>query len=238
MKIINNPSPNFEERPPGIDIKLLLLHYTGMQSSSAAKERLCDAKSKVSAHYLIDENGEIFSLVGEEKRAWHAGIASWHNEKDINSISVGVEIVNRGHEFGYTKFMEPQMIAVEALCKDIIKRHSIPASGVLGHSDVAPSRKRDPGELFDWERLASNGIGIWPKVVPVEPNFQMGSIKNCQTDLRAIGYGLELTGYLDKATRNTIIAFQRHWLPSLLTGKFDIETAWRIRSLLDKLSSK
>ena len=238
MKIIKNPSPNFEERPPGIDIKLLLLHYTGMQSCLAAKERLCDAKSQVSAHYLIDENGEIFSLVEEEKRAWHAGVASWHNEKDINSISVGVEIVNRGHEFGYTKFMEPQMIAVEALCKDIIKRHSILASGVLGHSDVAPSRKSDPGELFDWERLASNGIGIWPTVVPVEPNFKKGSIKHCQTDLRAIGYGLELTGCLDKATRNTILAFQRHWLPNLLTGKFDIETAWRIKSLLDKLALK
>ena len=238
MNIIKNPSPNFDERPPGIDIKLLLLHYTGMQSCLAAKERLCDAESQVSAHYLIDENGEIFSLVEEEKRAWHAGVASWHNEKDINSISVGVEIVNRGHEFGYTKFMEPQMIAVEALCKDIIKRHSILASGVLGHSDVAPSRKRDPGELFDWERLASNGIGIWPKVVPVEPNFKKGSIKHCQTDLRAIGYGLELTGYLDKATRNTIIAFQRHWLPNLLTGKFDIETAWRIKSLLGKLALK
>ena len=163
MKIIKNQSPNFENRPPGVSVNLLLFHYTGMKSASEAIARLCNPNSKVSAHYLIDEGGNIFSLVEENKRAWHAGVASWNDDVDINNISVGVEIANPGHEFGYSRYPERQMVAVETLSIDIIKRHSIRAARVLAHSDVSPSRKCDPGELFDWERLAAAGIGIWPK---------------------------------------------------------------------------
>ncbi len=235
MKIIENPSPNYESRPPSVSVNLLLLHYTGMKSVSEAKDRLCDPKSRVSAHYLIDEVGTIFSLVEENKRAWHAGVASWNDEADINNISVGVEIANPGHEFGYSRFPERQMIAVEALCTDIITRHSIIASRVLAHSDVSPSRKSDPGELFDWERLAAAGIGIWPKMSPVEVDFEIGSITECQKQLKKIGYGLKITGVLDGLTRDTVLAFQRHWLPHRLTGKFDVETVWRVKSVLRAL---
>jgi len=232
MKIIKNPSPNFENRPPSVSVNLLLFHYTGMKSAAEAIARLCSPKSKVSAHYLIDEVGNIFSLVEENKRAWHAGVASWNDDVDINNISVGIEIANPGHEFGYSRYPERQMIAVEALSIDIIKRHSIRAARVLGHSDVSPSRKCDPGELFDWERLAAAGIGIWPKISPVSVNFEIGSIRQCQKQLKMIGYGLKITGVLDELTRDTILAFQRHWLPNQLTGKFDVETVWRMESVL------
>ena len=171
-------------------------------------------------------------MVEENKRAWHAGVASWNDDVDINNISVGIEIANPGHEFGYSRYPERQMIAVEALSIDIIKRHSIRASRVLGHSDVSPSRKCDPGELFDWERLAAAGIGIWPKISPVSVNFEIGSIRQCQKQLKMIGYGLKITGVLDESTRDTILAFQRHWLPNQLTGKFDVETVWRMESVL------
>ena len=232
MKIIKNPSPNFENRPPSISVNLLLFHYTGMKSASEAIARLCNPNSKVSAHYLIDEVGNIFSLVAENKRAWHAGVASWNDDVDINNISVGVEIANPGHEFGYSRYPERQMIAVENLSIDIIERHSIRAARVLAHSDVSPSRKCDPGELFDWERLAAAGIGIWPKMSPISVDFEIGSIRQCQKQLKMIGYGLKITGVLDELTRDTILAFQRHWLPNRLTGKFDAETVWRMESVL------
>lgn len=235
MKIIQNPSPNFENRPPGVSVNLLLFHYTGMKSASEAIARLCNPNSKVSAHYLIDEGGNIFSLVEENKRAWHAGVASWNDDVDINNISVGVEIANPGHEFGYTRYPEQQMVAVETLSIDVIKRHSIRAARVLAHSDVSPSRKCDPGELFDWERLAAAGIGIWPKMLPVSVDFEIGSIRQCQKQLKMIGYSLKVTGVLDECTRDTILAFQRHWLPNRLTGKFDVETVWRMESLLRAL---
>ena len=232
MKIIKSPSPNFENRPPSVSVNLLLFHYTGMKSASEAIARLCNPNSKVSAHYLIDEVGNIFSLVEENKRAWHAGVASWNDDVDINNISVGIEIANPGHEFGYSRYPERQMVAVETLSIDIIKRHSIRAARVLAHSDVSPSRKCDPGELFDWERLAAAGIGIWPKNSPVSVNFEIGSIRQCQKQLKMIGYGLKITGVLDELTRDTILAFQRHWLPKRLTGKFDVETVWRMESVL------
>ena len=235
MKIIKNPSPNFENRPLGVSVNLLLFHYTGMKSASEAIARLCNPNSKVSAHYLIDEVGNIFSLVEENKRAWHAGVASWNDDVDINNISVGVEIANPGHEFGYSRYPERQMVAVETLSIDIIKRHSIRAARVLAHSDVSPSRKCDPGELFAWERLAAAGIGIWPKMLPVSVDFEIGYIRQCQKQLKMIGYSLKVTGVLDELTRDTILAFQRHWLPNRLTGKFDVETVWRMESLLRAL---
>jgi N-acetylmuramoyl-L-alanine amidase len=236
MRIIERPSPNFGMRIEGVSVNLLLLHYTGMKSASKALDRLCDQNLDVSAHYLIDESGRIFCLVDESNRAWHAGVAFWGGEKDINSLSIGVEIVNPGHEFGYTQFPNIQMMAVETLCKDIIKRYSIPASRILGHSDVAIGRKQDPGELFDWKRLATNGVGVWPELTPVDGMFEMGSIMQGQKNLKEIGYGLDVTGKFDQHTKNAVVAFQRHWLPHSLSGEFDIETAWRIKNILDVLS--
>jgi N-acetylmuramoyl-L-alanine amidase len=236
MRVIERPSPNFGTRIGRLSVNLLLLHYTGMKSTSEALERLCDPNLEVSTHYLIDDSGRIFCLVDEKNRAWHAGVAFWSGEEDINSLSIGVEIVNPGHEFGYTQFPNIQMMAVEELCRDIIKRYSIPASRILAHSDVAIGRKKDPGELFDWKRLAMNGIGVWPELTSINSMFEMGTVTQCQKNLKKIGYGLDVTGKFDQHTKNTIMAFQRHWLPHLLTGEFDIDTAWRIKNILDVFS--
>ena len=152
---VARPSPNHDARPAGGAIDMLLLHYTGMTSAEAALSRLCDAAAKVSAHYLIDEGGGVYALVAEERRAWHAGVACWAGEEDINACSIGIELVNPGHEFGYRAFPQAQMDAVTELCLDILRRHPIPGHRVLGHADVAPGRKEDPGELFDWAALAA-----------------------------------------------------------------------------------
>src|SRR5262249_6695143 len=150
------------ERPVAGRIDMLVLHYTGMRTGEAALERLCDPVAKVSSHYLVEEDGTTWRLVPEEKRAWHAGVSFWAGERDINDFSIGIELVNPGHEFGYRPFPEAQMQALEALARDIVDRHAIRPHRVVGHSDVAPTRKTDPGELFDWARLARKGIGLWP----------------------------------------------------------------------------
>ncbi len=160
--IVEQPSPNHDARAEGKPLDMLLLHYTGMESAAAALDRMCDPAAKVSAHYMIDEDGTVYRLVDEDRRAWHAGVAHWAGEDDINSRAIGIELVNPGHEFGYRAFPEPQMAALEALCLDILSRHDIPPDRVLGHSDVAPDRRQDPGDLFDWKRLAAKGIGLWP----------------------------------------------------------------------------
>ena len=154
-------SPNQDGRgePPRID--MLVLHYTGMQSGAAAIERLCDPAAKVSSHYVVEEDGIVWRLVPDDRRAWHAGISYWEGGRGLNYVSLGIEIVNPGHEWGYRAFPEAQMAAVEALCLELIARHRVPAHRVVGHSDIAPERKADPGELFDWPRLARAGIGIW-----------------------------------------------------------------------------
>ncbi len=163
MKIIPCPSPNFNDRE-GHTIDMLVLHYTGMRSADDARDKLCNAMSdkKVSAHYLVDEDGTIYAMVDESMRAWHAGVSYWRGHTNINQRSIGIEIVNPGHEFGYRPFPKPQMEAVAELCKDILSRRAIPARNVVGHSDVAPERKQDPGELFDWKFLAEHGVGLWP----------------------------------------------------------------------------
>ena len=161
MQVIARPSPNYTDRTMG-PIDMLVLHYTGMASSEDALARLCDPAAQVSAHYLIDEDGQIYQLVVEEKRAWHAGVSCWAGEQDINSRSIGIELVNPGHDLGYRNFPELQMRRLAELGHEILLRHPIPPHRVLGHSDVAPGRKRDPGELFDWEWLAGQGIGLWP----------------------------------------------------------------------------
>ena len=155
-------SPNFDARLDGQAVDMLVFHYTGMSSRDDALDRLCNPAAKVSAHYVIDENGAVTALVNETKRAWHAGVAGWRGVRDVNGASIGVELVNPGHEYGYRPFPEAQMAACEALALDILSRWPIPPRNVVGHSDVATGRKTDPGELFDWARLAAAGIGLWP----------------------------------------------------------------------------
>jgi N-acetylmuramoyl-L-alanine amidase len=230
------PSPNLDARTAQIDI--LLLHYTGMQSGEAACMRLCETDSKVSAHYLVYEDGRIDQLVPEACRAWHAGISSWKGETDINSRSVGIEIVNPGHEFGYRDFPEPQIEAVIALCRDVLRRHNIPPDRVLAHSDVAPGRKQDPGERFPWGRLAASGIGLWVEPAPIGegdalvPTQRGEDITMLQTMLAKFGYAAELTGLYDEATRDIVTAFQRHFRPARVDGVADRSTIETLRRLL------
>ncbi len=224
---IESPSPNFDARPEGQAIDILLLHYTGMVSATAALARLCDVTAKVSAHYCIDEDGTLYRLVPEAKRAWHAGAASWAGAGDINARSIGIELVNPGHEFGYRAFPDTQMATLIELAGGILARHPIPPGRVLGHSDVAPTRKEDPGELFDWPRLAAAGIGLWPGAAePCDPP----DAAETKRQLAALGYG-----YLDDGPAAVITAFQRHFRPEKLTGEVDAETAGRLAALLGLL---
>jgi N-acetylmuramoyl-L-alanine amidase len=221
-QIIERPSPNHDARPDGQAVDILLLHYTGMESGAAALERLCDPAAKVSAHYLVEEDGRIFQLVSESRRAWHAGAAEWQGASDINARSIGVEVVNPGHEFGYRPFSPEQTAAVKLLALDILARHPIPAARVLGHSDVAPLRKEDPGEFFDWRGLAASGIGIWP------PDSGAAVLESAVGKaLKRIGYG-----YTEEDLPAVIRAFQRHFRPGAVTGSADAETRRRLASLL------
>ncbi|MHA1538096.1 MAG: N-acetylmuramoyl-L-alanine amidase, partial [Alphaproteobacteria bacterium] len=192
--MIERPSPNHEARSPDIPIDILLLHYTGMETAEGALERLCDPAAKVSAHYTIDEDGTLYRHVGEDRRAWHAGKSFWAGSYDINGRSIGIELVNPGHEFGYRAFPEAQMAALIELAGGILARHPIPPHRVLGHSDVAPGRKQDPGELFDWARLADAGIGLWPGEAAEEDGMPIAAI---QMLLARIGYEVAGTNALD-----------------------------------------
>lgn len=226
------PSPNHDARPAGQPIDILLLHYTGMPSAAAALDRLVDPAARVSAHYLIDEAGETWSLVAEARQAWHAGVGHWAGATDINARSIGIELANPGHEFGYRRFPEAQMAALEALAAAILGRHPIPRHRVLGHADVAPARKQDPGELFDWRRLARAGLAIWPKA-PVEP--RIWSVGEAQAALGGFGYGVPRSGHLDTATRAVVTAFQRHFRPEQLTGEPDAECCGMLAALLGEI---
>ncbi|MGH7186513.1 MAG: N-acetylmuramoyl-L-alanine amidase, partial [Pseudomonadota bacterium] len=221
VRTVKRPSPNHDDRRPGAAIDMLVLHYTGMRSADAAVDRLCDPAARVSAHYCIDEEGRVFELVAEARRAWHAGVGYWAGERDINNRSIGIELVNPGHEFGYRPFPESQMLALERLALGILARHPIPARRVLGHSDVAPARKIDPGELFDWQRLARSGIGLWPNTAgfpAVESAATSNAIATVQSQLAAFGYEIAVTGMLDQATALGLSAFQRHFRPGLVNG--------------------
>ncbi len=235
MNIVERPSPNHDSRD-GQAIDILLLHYTGMRSGAVALERLCDPEAepgRVSAHYCIDEDGAIYRLVPEEERAWHAGVASWAGDSNINARSIGIELVNPGHEFGYRPFPEAQMISLIDLSQDILRRQSIPPRRVLGHSDVAPLRKEDPGELFDWQRLAALGIGVWPESdgSPNQSDLPC-DIAQLQRMLQKYGYLVPQDGQLTNDTRSVIRAFQRHFLPERLSGDPDTATYHRLERLL------
>jgi N-acetylmuramoyl-L-alanine amidase len=219
LKKVDMPSPNFDARGDA-PIDMLVLHYTGMKSAKEALERLCDAAAKVSAHYTIDEDGTVYGHVAEARRAWHAGVGYWAGATDINARSIGIELVNPGHEFGYREFPDTQIAALTTLCHSILMRHPIPSWRVLGHSDVAPARKDDPGELFPWQQLAKAGIGLWPQAIA--------------SDLGA--KALTRFGYDPDAPQDKVItAFQRHFRPKKLDGQWDSECAGLLASLLEKI---
>jgi N-acetylmuramoyl-L-alanine amidase len=230
------PSSNHEERMLATDI--LLLHYTGMPTTAEAIERLCDPEAKVSSHYVVDQDGVIVQLVPEARRAWHAGVASWEGVTDINSRSIGVEISNPGHSYGYPDFPEPQIGAVIALCRDLMERHRFRADRVLAHSDVAPLRKWDPGEKFPWERLHRAGVGAWVEPAPFMPGAvlalsDMGpEVAQLQAGLQVYGYGVEATGIYGELTAAVVAAFQRHFRPACVDGRADLSTIKTLRSLL------
>lgn len=236
MEMRHNTSPNFDSRC-GQNVDMLVLHYTGMKSAEAALSRLCDETAKVSAHYMVDKDGKIFHLVDENERAWHAGVSYWRGNTNINQRSIGIEIVNSGHEFGYQPFPEAQMEAVAELCWGIITRHKIPARNVVGHSDVAPTRKQDPGELFDWKLLASKGIGLFPDISSLrggaaDAAIQAGSPRYARDDSKSES-ALKDYGYDITDPEKAIIAFQRHFRPESLSGIWDDECAKLLAALLE-----
>jgi N-acetylmuramoyl-L-alanine amidase len=222
MNIIDCPSPNFDERD-GKPVNLLVLHYTGMQDAASAIQRLSDPDAKVSCHYLVAEDGQILRMVDESKRAWHAGRSSWRGVQEVNATSIGIEIVNPGHEFGYRPFPEEQMAALIPLVADIVRRHDIPRANVVGHSDVAPARKRDPGELFDWARLAKHRLALArPTKNLMDPNWTDGGFL----------LALERFGYDVANPDAAILAFQRRFRPELMDGEIDGECRAILLSLL------
>lgn len=229
------PSPNFDMRRAPPD--MVLLHYTGMQTGQAAIDRLRDPDARVSAHYVVEEDGRLFRLVEEERRAWHAGKSFWKGETDINAVSIGVEIVNPGHEWGYRAFPDPQVETVIALLDDIRTRWQVPNNRILGHSDVAPNRKDDPGELFPWKRLAEHGHGLWfePEPAPgpaLGPGDTGVGVFALQAGLHRLGYEPLPSGTYDEETAVVVRAFQRHWRPDKVDGIADGDTRARLMGLL------
>jgi len=238
VKLERRWSPNHEARAAGKTVDILLLHYTGMQTAEGALAWLVDPASKVSAHYLIDERGRIAQLVDEDRRAWHAGASFWAGERDINSRSIGIEIANPGHEFGYRPFPDAQIEATIALCRDVVSRHPIPAERVLAHSDVAPQRKDDPGELFPWRRLHEAGVGHWVEPAPIVegPVLTRGdageAVSVLRNRFREYGYGLRADSHFDADATSVVTAFQRHFRPDRVDGIADPSTVATLERLL------
>jgi N-acetylmuramoyl-L-alanine amidase len=235
-------APNFGPRRGGMRPTILLLHYTGVETAAKAIDWLTRTESGVSCHYAVDEAGRITQMVAEEMRAWHAGEGEWAGESDINSASIGIEIHNPGHELGYPDFPEAQLRAVEALCRDIVARNGIGRERVLAHSDVAPTRKKDPGEKFPWARLARAGIGHWTEPAPVvaaEPGLAIGVagplVAEVQARLHRYGYGIEATGVVDGKTEFVVTAFQRHFRPARVDGRIDQSTITTLERLIAAL---
>jgi N-acetylmuramoyl-L-alanine amidase len=234
-------SPNVDARAQGKTVRILLLHYTDMATAEQACARLCDPASKVSCHYLVDIDGEITQMVDEDLRAWHAGQSMWKGERDINSVSIGIEIHNAGHDHGYPDFPPAQMAAVAALGRDIVARRAIPPEHVLAHSDVAPHRKRDPGEKFGWQWLHEQGLGHWVKPHGLGGGqfLQEGdtgdAVEALQAMLALYGYGIEITGDFERETKAVVVAFQRHFRPARIDGIADRSTIETLRQLIDTL---
>ena len=222
-------------------IDTLVLHYTGMigqdgrSAAQCAIDRLCDPQAKVSSHYVVEEDGTVWCLVDEARRAAHAGVSHWRGHDGLNDRSIGIEIVNPGHDHGYPDFPVLQMAVVCDLCLEILSRHPIPARNVVAHSDIAPNRKDDPGEKFDWEGLAQNGVGLWPDGVPdlgirgvVRDAVSLAPVRAA---LAQIGYGVAPEGALDPALSIVLRAFQRHWRPEAVTGQADAGTLLRLQAV-------
>lgn len=254
---LDRASPNFDDRG-GRAVDLVVLHYTGMADSETAIARLVDPApcagrypgpwqdpaidpetplARVSAHYVVDEAGVVFRLVPEDARAWHAGVSTWEGEANVNARSIGIEIANGGHDFGLPPFADAQIEAVIGLLQDILARRGLSPTRVVGHSDVAPGRKADPGERFPWARLAAAGVSIWPDdaavpgLAPLAPGESGAAVRALQARLAAFGYGLDQSGLYDAATEAVVTAFQRRFHPERLSGQADLETLrrlWRV----------
>lgn len=234
-------SPNFGERKDGIAPDILVLHYTGMAKADEALKRLCTAGSEVSTHYFVFEDGRIIQCVPEAQRAWHAGVSHWAGDTDINSRSIGIEIANPGHDYDYPDFPSRQIAAVTALCRSIVRRRRIRPDLVLAHSDIAPARKRDPGEKFPWRVLHRSGIGHWVEPAPITndgPGLSLGDHGEAVSALQAqlSDYGYDVFGHssYDEITRNAVVAFQRHFRPARVDGVADASTIATLRALLDQ----
>jgi len=241
MKFIKRPSPNFNERANGKKPEMIILHYTGGKNTEYALNILSDATraARVSCHYLIDESGKIYEMVAEKKRAWHAGVSKWHNETDINSISIGIELSNRDNK----PYPPKQISALSKLCNDIIKRYNIKPANILGHSDIAPNRKQDPGEHFPWKNLAKQDIGIWPKI-SIKDKFNATAVakdkRKVKNLLKKLGYPVKAFGDSNPKFKELIIAFQRRFEPNLFTeekhkekiGTASKDTVAKLRALI------
>ncbi|NVJ70081.1 MAG: N-acetylmuramoyl-L-alanine amidase [Alphaproteobacteria bacterium] len=239
LELIERPSPNWNERPHGAAIDTVVIHYTGMRSGEEALERLCDPLAEVSAHYLVEEDGRLFKLVEEEKRAWHAGVSAWRGQENLNHTSIGIELVNPGHEFGYREFPGPQIETLLTLLSGLKTRHTISVEGFVGHSDIAPDRKTDPGELFPWRRLAQAGFGLWSdaEAQSTEMLASIGdygrNVAMLNKQLGIIGYHLNDAEKFDVATECAVRAFQAHWRPETVSGCYDRGTAARLHDIVN-----
>ncbi|WP_182418990.1 N-acetylmuramoyl-L-alanine amidase [Bartonella sp. HY038] len=238
---ILRPSPNFNERSDNTKPHILILHYTGMNDAEAAESLLQDPASQVSCHYVVREDGTIVQMVAESKRAWHAGKSMWQGQDDINSKSIGIEIVNQGPLGNFPDFPSLQIKAVVELCQSIINRHNVGARYVLAHSDIAPERKIDPGEKFPWKDLADNGIGQFVSPSPLGGGRFMSlgesgrPVEAFQSMLALYGYPIEITGSFDENTKIVTEAFQRHFRPALVDGVADASTIDTLHRLLQRL---
>ena len=234
------PSPNFGDRRGGRRPDAIVLHYTGMTSEDGALSWLCDPQSQVSCHYFVRANGAIAQLVAEDDRAWHAGVSSWRGERDLNSASIGIEIANPGHAYGLPPYPDAQITAAIGLCRDLTRRLSIAPERLLAHSDIAPGRKRDPGERFPWRRLYENGLGIWTAPAPVAdgPSLGRGATGEEVVRLRAmlarVGYACPSGAVFDASAEAVVRAFQRRFRPDRVDGIADLSTMTTLRDLLRK----
>lgn len=227
MNIIQHPSPNFDPRPKPID--MIVIHYTDMLTAKDALDRLSNPEAIVSSHYLISEKGETYQLVDDKNRARHAGVSSWQDVQGLNDTSIGIELANPGHTNGYVPFPAAQMQSLIDLCHLLMTKHKI--QYVLGHSDIAPTRKMDPGEFFDWKLLADQGIGIWPKEGDFS-NREMPSAEEASQILKKIGYGFNVNS--PEEVKLAFLAFQRHFVQDNLTGILDTKT-WEMLNALDNI---
>ena len=234
-------SPNFGERVGVSGPDMLVLHYTGMESGESAQSWLCNPESQVSSHYIVHESGDVIQMVDERKRAWHAGKSSWRGETDINSLSIGVEIVNAGPLADFPEYPAQQVASVIDLCQNCAQRWAIAPQRIVAHSDIAPQRKEDPGEKFPWRSLFQNGVGHWiePSAIASGRYFQRGDqgqpVEALQAMLSLYGYAIDISGIYDENTQSVVTAFQRHFRPEKVDGVADFSTIDTLHRLLSAL---